>query len=122
MQQTKAGLIQQCDSLSKENSRVWEVMLAQIRDKGIDLVGRFTANGWHVTVSLVNATRAHGGIVLIYSKQDDKNDSTSVSWLDEEHAYMQRAYQNGEYGYKMRELIGKAMAMRNRALDSNQAA
>jgi hypothetical protein len=32
MQQTKAGLIEQCKSLSEENSRVWEVMLAQIRN------------------------------------------------------------------------------------------
>ena len=121
MQQTKAGLIEQCKSLSEENSRVWEVMLAQIRNLGIETVGRFTADGWHVTVSLVNPTRAHGGIVLIHSKMDDKNDSTSVCWLEEEHRYMQHAYQNGEYGYKMRDLIGKALVMRNKALDAEKS-
>jgi len=76
MPQTKAGMIEQCRSMSQENARVWEALIAT--QCGADVtVGRFTADNWHVTVKLINPTRAHGGIVLISSKDDDGNSSGS---------------------------------------------
>ena len=120
MKATKEQLIAENHDLHLENSRVWETLIAMTSNTDV-WVGSFVADGWTVGVRLINPTRAHGGILYVSSKSEN-NGSWQSMYLEEQYRYMQHAYQNGEYGYKMRDLVGKAMVMRNKALDAEKAA
>jgi hypothetical protein len=108
--QTKEQLEARVNSLTAENQRLYETITGDSH-----VLGRFNHNGFAYKVSLVNPARAHGGIIVIEALTAGQR-NLSTGWLDDERAYFQRNFTSDEYGYHMRELIGKALILRDKAM------
>lgn len=113
MKQTKEQLEQRVNQLTAENQRLYEAFTGDTK-----VLGRFNHSGFSYKVSVVNITRAHGGILVTEASTASQSKTVSTAWLDDEQSYFQRNYSSDEYGYHMRELISKALTMRDLALNA----
>lgn len=119
MKQTKEQMMEEIEMAKKNEWINYEVMASQTEGTAVK-VGQFTAEGSTVTMWVINPTRAHGGIVQIRSLVHANNSpipSFTASYLEDEHKFYGHADIRSEFGYQMRELIGKAYRMRNLALE-----